>query len=134
MDEGRKQGALKERYVKSLLTIVRLDTNNGIYSLAYAIVETENTQSWKWFLECLGDDLDLYANSNFTFISDKQKLFPHVLSTCFVLENLQIQGIQRALMEVCHTNNSPRVQHLMRKFNCFEKQAYDWLKKIPPRH
>ncbi|KAI3799185.1 hypothetical protein L1987_34475 [Smallanthus sonchifolius] len=29
--------------------------------------------SWSWFLDCLGDDLDLNKKSNFTFISDRQK-------------------------------------------------------------
>nr|KAJ0200453.1 hypothetical protein LSAT_V11C600323530 [Lactuca sativa] len=41
--------------------------------LAYALVENETANSWTWFLEQLGDDLELYANSNFTFISDRQK-------------------------------------------------------------
>nr|GEW81959.1 hypothetical protein [Tanacetum cinerariifolium] len=36
-------------------------------------VESKNKDSWKWFLEYLGDDLDLFKNSNFTFISDRQK-------------------------------------------------------------
>ncbi|GKF01005.1 hypothetical protein Tco_0027928, partial [Tanacetum coccineum] len=38
------------------------------------LVETENTESWTWFLTQLGDDLELYRNSNFTFVSDRQKL------------------------------------------------------------
>ncbi|GJR08274.1 mutator type transposase [Tanacetum coccineum] len=50
-----------------------LDPNNGIYPLAYAVVESESKDSWKWFLDCLGDDLELFRNSNFTFISDRQK-------------------------------------------------------------
>ena len=42
-----------------LLTIVRIDSNNGIYPLAYAFVESETTSSWTWFLQCLSDDLEL---------------------------------------------------------------------------
>nr|KAJ0204637.1 hypothetical protein LSAT_V11C500292560 [Lactuca sativa] len=56
-----------------ILIAVSLDSSNGIYPLAYAIVESEYTTSWKWFLECLGDDLEMGYNSNFTFISDRQK-------------------------------------------------------------
>ncbi|GKB07552.1 mutator type transposase [Tanacetum coccineum] len=37
-----------------LLTAIGLDANNGIYPLAYAIVEKETTDSWTWFLECVG--------------------------------------------------------------------------------
>ena len=61
-----------------ILTAVGVDPNSGIYPLAYAIVEAETKDSWKWFLDCLGDDLGLFRNSNFTFISDRQKV-------CFLL-------------------------------------------------
>ncbi|GJX10042.1 hypothetical protein Tco_0199901 [Tanacetum coccineum] len=37
------------------------------------VVESETKESWLWFLDCLGDDLELFRNSNFTFISDRQK-------------------------------------------------------------
>nr|GEV21529.1 hypothetical protein [Tanacetum cinerariifolium] len=56
-----------------VLATVRLDSNNGIYPLAYALVEAESKSSWCWFVQCLGDDIDLHPNSNFTFIIDRQK-------------------------------------------------------------
>lgn len=65
---------MKGPFPGQLLTAVSVDSNNGIYPLAYGIVETENLESWTWFLEQLADDLDLVANSNFTFISDRQKV------------------------------------------------------------
>ena len=65
---------MKGPYPGQLLTAVTVDPNNGIYPLAYGLVETENTESWTWFLTQLGDDLDLYRNSHFTFISDRQKV------------------------------------------------------------
>ncbi|GKB25100.1 mutator type transposase, partial [Tanacetum coccineum] len=64
---------MKVPYPGQLLTTVGLDGNNGIYPLAYAIVEKETTCSWTWFSECLGDDLGMTRESNFTFISDRQK-------------------------------------------------------------
>ena len=57
-----------------ILTAVGVDPNNGTYPLAYAVVESETKDSWTWFLECLSDDLELYRNSNFTFIIDRQKV------------------------------------------------------------
>ena len=57
-----------------LLTAVGLDSNNGTYHVVYAVVESENTNSWTWFLENLADDLDLTPRCNFTFISDRQKV------------------------------------------------------------
>ncbi|GJS21004.1 mutator type transposase [Tanacetum coccineum] len=70
-DVGPKKKTIKGK--GQLLTAIGLDANNGIYPLAYAIVEKETTDSWTWFLECVGDDLGMTKDSNFTFISDRQK-------------------------------------------------------------
>ena len=65
---------MKGPYPGQILSAVGIDPNNGIYPVCYAIVEAENYNSWSWFLDLLGDDLDLGRNSNFTFISDRQKV------------------------------------------------------------
>ena len=65
---------MKRPFPGQLLTAVGVDPNNGTYPLAYAMVEVETRNSWEWFLEYLGDDLDLGIRSNFTFISDRQKV------------------------------------------------------------
>nr|GEW08007.1 putative NHL domain-containing protein [Tanacetum cinerariifolium] len=65
---------IKGQYPGQLLTAVGINANHGIYPLAYAILETENTSYWSLFLTCLGDDLDLNPMSNFTFIYDRQKI------------------------------------------------------------
>ncbi|GJX64602.1 heat stress transcription factor B-4-like protein [Tanacetum coccineum] len=64
---------MKGSFPGQVLAAVGLDLNNGIYPLAYALVEAESKSSWCWFLQCLGDDIDLHPNSNFTFINDRQK-------------------------------------------------------------
>ena len=65
---------IKGHHTGQVLTAVGVDSNNGLYPVAYAVVETESKSSWLWFLSNLGDDLDLQPNSNFTFISDRQKV------------------------------------------------------------
>ena len=65
---------IKGPYPGQVLVAVGLDPNNGIYPLAYALVEAESKSSWSWFLMCLGDDIDLGPRSNFTFMSDRQKV------------------------------------------------------------
>ncbi|XP_031127717.1 uncharacterized protein LOC116029817 [Ipomoea triloba] len=59
-----------------LLTAVGVDGNESIFPISYAIVENENKDSWKWFLSLLKKDLQLDAISQteFTMISDKQKI------------------------------------------------------------
>ncbi|GJY31325.1 mutator type transposase [Tanacetum coccineum] len=78
---------MKGTFSGQVLAGVRLYSNNGIYPLAYALVEAESKSSWCWFLECLGDDIDLQLNSNFTFISDRQK-FGRALSD-LLLNNIR---------------------------------------------
>nr|GEV25054.1 hypothetical protein [Tanacetum cinerariifolium] len=64
---------MKGLFLGQVLVAVGLDSNNVIYPLAYALVKAETKSSWYWFLQCLGDDIDLHPNSNFTFINDRQK-------------------------------------------------------------
>ncbi|GJS02396.1 putative transposase, mutator type, MULE transposase domain protein [Tanacetum coccineum] len=73
MSQGLDGAFTKGPFPRQVLVAVGLDSNNGIYPLAYALVEAESKSSWCWFLQCLGDDIDLHPNSNFTFISDRQK-------------------------------------------------------------
>ncbi|KAL9688320.1 hypothetical protein QQ045_032741 [Rhodiola kirilowii] len=41
------------KYNAKLLVEIVLDANNHILSLAFALVESENTSSWKWFMSCI---------------------------------------------------------------------------------
>ncbi|KAL4565822.1 hypothetical protein LXL04_029928 [Taraxacum kok-saghyz] len=73
---------MKGPFPGQILIAVGLDSNNGIYPLAYAVVEAETFQSWTWFLELLEEDLNLGPRSNFTFISDRQNgLLPAISKT-----------------------------------------------------
>lgn len=65
---------IKGTYSGQVLTAVGVDSNNGLYPVAYAMVEAESKSSWLWFLRNLGADLDLQPHSNFTFILDRQKV------------------------------------------------------------
>ncbi|XP_017241153.2 uncharacterized protein LOC108213876 [Daucus carota subsp. sativus] len=56
-----------------LLSAVGRDGNHCILPVAIAVVENENYESWKWFLQLLIDDLDLGEGTGKTLISDQQK-------------------------------------------------------------
>ncbi|XP_023731909.1 uncharacterized protein LOC111879680 [Lactuca sativa] len=122
---------------------------NGIYPLAYAIVESENTDSWKWFWECLGDDLDMHANSNFAFISDRQKglipaiahIFPcaeHRYCLRHIYENMRkvwrSTEYKEHLWNCAKATTIPEFETLMREFISYDVEAYAWFMKIPPHH
>ena len=41
---------LYEKFKDKILIAIEIDAENGIFSLAYAIVDEETTASWSWFL------------------------------------------------------------------------------------
>ena len=65
---------LKGPFGGILLTAVGTDPNEGMYPIAWAQVEAENSSSWDWFLGLLKDDLGIENTGTYTFISDRQKV------------------------------------------------------------
>ena len=65
---------------------VGVDSNNQMYPITYAIVESEMRETLTWFLKFLVEDLYLNNSLDLSWISDKQKdlfdaiakMFPHV--------------------------------------------------------
>ncbi|XP_076896684.1 uncharacterized protein LOC143549739 [Bidens hawaiensis] len=132
-----------------ILIAVGIDANNGIYPVAYSLVEAETTASWTWFLECLGNDLDLYSNSNFTFISDRQKgiipaiqkVFPsaeHRFCVRHIHENMKPRwrGVMyKNVFQKCVFATTPQeFERCMKEILTIDKSLHDWLKEIPPKH
>eukprot|EP00257_Ricinus_communis_P021733 XP_015581275.1 uncharacterized protein LOC107262099 [Ricinus communis] len=64
---------LKGIYGGQLLTAVAVDANDCIYPVAWAVVQKENKDNWKWFLDLLAADLGLNNSHHWTFVSDRQK-------------------------------------------------------------
>ncbi|GKA60193.1 transposase, MuDR [Tanacetum coccineum] len=92
---------MRGQYSGQMLTAVGMDANNGIYPIAYGIVESENQYSWTWFLTCLGDDFDLYTNSNFTFITDRQKgLVPTIAKLFPAAEHRVVECLYKNIVDI----------------------------------
>lgn len=77
---------LKGKYRGQLLVATSLDGNNKIFPIAFAVVESENTDSWSWFFRILGDRV-IGIESRFVLISDRHPgilesvplVFPNVI-------------------------------------------------------
>lgn len=65
---------LKGNCTGILLVAVAMDANNCTYPVAYALVETENKETWLWFLQVLIDDLGIDNHPDWVIISDRQKV------------------------------------------------------------
>ncbi|KAK1591161.1 hypothetical protein Q3G72_003222 [Acer saccharum] len=76
---------IKGHHTGQLLTAIRVNQNNQMYLIAYALVESECRETWLWFLELLGVDLEINNSYGLVWITDKQKglidaireVFPH---------------------------------------------------------
>ncbi|GJU62560.1 heat stress transcription factor B-4-like protein [Tanacetum coccineum] len=140
---------IKGPFPGQVLVAVGLDSNNGIYPLAYALVEAESKSSWCWFLQCLGDDIDLHPNSNFTFISDRQKGIIPAIKTVYpsaehryclrhIHENMKQgwcgQAYKDLLWRAASATNVRDFEKCMLELKTMNPKAHEWLNKIPAEH
>ncbi|KAL3499043.1 hypothetical protein ACH5RR_041775 [Cinchona calisaya] len=65
------------------LVFKRMDTNNQMYPVAIAIVETECKDSWSWFLDVLIGEIGDPEDRGWVFISDRQKGLVETFETKF---------------------------------------------------
>ncbi|XP_076956792.1 uncharacterized protein LOC143632090 [Bidens hawaiensis] len=137
---------MKGPFPGQVLTAVGLDANNGIYPVAYSIVEAENKSSWTWFLQYLGNDLDIDSNSYFTFISDRQKGLLPALSDVFpnvehryclrhIQESMKVKWrgnlFKDMLWKCASATTIPQFNKLMEEVRKADPSLHEWLKDIP---
>ena len=71
---GMDGAFLKNYYGGQILSAVGQDANNHIFVIAYAIVDVENKENWKWFFNLLHEDLRDYKEHGWCFMSNMQKV------------------------------------------------------------
>ncbi|XP_014496741.1 uncharacterized protein LOC106758320 [Vigna radiata var. radiata] len=121
---------LKGKYGGELLTAVGRDGNDQMLPIAYCVVEVENKESWRWFLELLIDDLggpEICAS--FTFMSDQQKGLLQALDD--LLPRVDQRFCVRHIYSHTSTNLGDGNEKNIRALN---EDAYKHLIVIPPRH
>ncbi|XP_057791287.1 uncharacterized protein LOC131008423 [Salvia miltiorrhiza] len=64
-----------------LLCATAKDGNNGMFPIAWAVVEAENEVCWTWFLRLLLEDLDVGDVNGWCFVSDQQKGLQNAVAT-----------------------------------------------------
>nr|GEW68018.1 hypothetical protein [Tanacetum cinerariifolium] len=112
-----------------ILSEVGVDANNGIYPIAYAIVEAECKASWCWFLNLLGRILGL--------IHAIVSMFPsaeHRYCVRHIHENLKSQfkgGVYKEMLwNAAKATSKGEFKKKMSELKSFNSDAYDWLMKI----
>ncbi|KAL6178129.1 hypothetical protein ACLB2K_049648 [Fragaria x ananassa] len=62
----------KGHHPGQLLTVIGIYANNGIFLIAYAMVERESEETWTWFLEYLQQDVKIERDNSYMFMTEKQ--------------------------------------------------------------
>ncbi|XP_071705825.1 uncharacterized protein [Rutidosis leptorrhynchoides] len=62
---------LNSRYQGMLLTATSTDGNDGVFPVAFAVVDVENEDNWRWFLNEL--KISLNGHGPITFVADFEK-------------------------------------------------------------
>ncbi|XP_074323468.1 uncharacterized protein LOC141660384 [Apium graveolens] len=131
-----------------LLSAVGRDGNNQMFPICYVVVESENTDSWRWFITLMKDDLELENGFGVTVISDQQKglenamkeLLPsveHRLCTRHLCANFKKRfntGIlKRCFWTIALSTHKVAHARAMKELERLSKGAYEELKAINPK-
>ncbi|GJS78657.1 mutator type transposase [Tanacetum coccineum] len=122
---GLDRAFMKGNYPGQMITAVSVDDNNGIYHVAYGIVESEYKDSYrqKGLLPALKD------------------LFPaaeHRYCVRHIHDNINLiykGGHYKELLWKCATAiTEVHFERAMDEFKGYNRLAHKWLRKIPPKH
>ncbi|KAL7189291.1 hypothetical protein ACSBR1_039020 [Camellia fascicularis] len=97
---------LKGRFKGFLLAATAKDGNQGLFPLAYVVVDSENTSNWSWFLWHLAHVL--HGDRPITFISDRNAGLLDAMPTVFpnTEHAFCLQHLQRNLRDRLRYSNS----------------------------
>ncbi|XP_020249987.1 uncharacterized protein LOC109827390 [Asparagus officinalis] len=71
------------KYKGVLLVATGVDADGGLFPLAFAVVDVENTENWAWFFACIRYHIPSVGTRPITFISDRMKGIPRALQQHF---------------------------------------------------
>nr|GEX80189.1 hypothetical protein [Tanacetum cinerariifolium] len=138
----------KRKNTGQVLVAVGLDSNNRIFPLAYALVEAKTKihgagSCSVWVMTYL------HPNSNFTFISDRQKGIILAVKTVYpsskhryflrhIHENIKQrwcgQAYKDLLRRAASAINVKDFEKCMLELKTMNPKAHEWLNKIPAEH
>ncbi|XP_014523658.1 uncharacterized protein LOC106779953 [Vigna radiata var. radiata] len=140
---------LKTTYGGQLLVAVGRDPNDQYFPLAFAVVENECKETWRWFLSQLLDDIGGTDCQRWVFISDQQKglmaVFDdmmdgveHRLCLRHLYNNFKKRFgggvlIRDLMMGAAKATYEKEWEKKMGKLKAINIDAYNWLLGIPTK-
>uniref|UniRef100_A0AB38Z7H9 DBD protein n=1 Tax=Paeonia suffruticosa TaxID=45171 RepID=A0AB38Z7H9_PAESU len=146
--------SLNSKYPSELLTATSLDGNDGIFPVAFAIVDTVDDDSWRWFLSQLKSVLSTIQP--ITFVADRWVALRFSISSIFensnhgyclhhLTEDLKKDlknSYTRETLEViithvytaAHATTVDGFQNCVESIQSFSSEAREWILQSEPEH
>ncbi|KAM1339410.1 hypothetical protein ACFX1X_038735 [Malus domestica] len=140
---------VKGKHLGQILATIGIDANNGMFPLAYVVVEIENEDTWEWFLKMLIGDLGMSNTHGYAFITNKQKWLINAIQTLMpnAKHRLCVRhlhnnfkkihsglALKQTLWEAARATTIPWFQSIMDKLKEDNEEAWKWLDDKPPGH
>ncbi|GAU09980.1 hypothetical protein TSUD_391720 [Trifolium subterraneum] len=121
---------LKSKYGGQLLIAVGRDPNDQYLPVAFAVVETETKETWRWFLTLLLEDI---GDSRWTFISDQQRFCLRHLYANFKKKFGGGTLMRDLMMGAAKATYAQAWEEKMNMLKEVDAKAHDWLMKVPKK-
>lgn len=145
---------VKSNYNSELLTATSLDGNDGIFPVAFAIVDKVNDDNWNWFLEQL--NIALSVCQPITFVADRKMglrwSLSHVFRNSFqafclhyLTEDLKldlkgshseevIRMILACFFDAAYAASPDTYRACVENIRNISPEAYEWIVQSEPRY
>ncbi|KAB1199537.1 hypothetical protein CJ030_MR0G020844 [Morella rubra] len=146
--------SLKSKYHEILLTATALDGNDGVFPIAFAVVNSENEDNWHWFLDQLRSAMS--SSRSITFVADREKGIKKLVFEVFQNANFGysiyhlIENFKKNLKGPFHGDgrgslpssfvaaaNAVRLDGFRMSLEQIKRvslKAHDWVMEIEPEH
>lgn len=147
--------ASKSKYQETVLAATAADGNDGIFPVAFAVVDAETDENWYWFLEELKTAVS--TSRKITFVSDshnglKKSIADVFGDSCYhgycvryLAEKLnddfkgQLSYDARRLMindfyAAAYASKLDAFENSMKSINRISQEAYDWVLRSEPKN
>ncbi|XP_039025433.1 uncharacterized protein LOC120158712 isoform X1 [Hibiscus syriacus] len=146
--------SLKSKYGGELFTATALDGNDGIFLVAFAIVDVLSDDNWHWFLQQLKTVLSI--SHEITFVTDMKKAMSESLGSVFpncfygyclhrLTESLKKKFKGSLTLEVvrvlisefhkaAHAPTAEEFKKCIETIKNISPEAYEWVLQTEPEH
>ncbi|KAJ0078287.1 hypothetical protein Patl1_37263 [Pistacia atlantica] len=140
---------LKSKYLGTLLAATSFDADGGLFPVAFGVVDTENDESWMWFLSELHKALEMNADTmpRLTFLSDGQKGIADVIRRKFpnssqalcmhylsesVGKEFKNSRLVHVLWKAANATTTLAFKDRMAEIEDISSEAAKWIQQFPP--